>query len=198
MITGIRLIFVSNDVHDFIQPVDIGSNPHRGLFDAWVDLGNGLAFRIDRLNIFVNLLHEVSQGLNTKVNPLDETGIAIIPQFDVSFSIQSGLLFESGDRVIIKAGPTVFPAFEMCHPIGNIHVNPVNSRGRNLTDLVHVDFAPLSGVGTDPHVFVSLGDPEGSAAAEDSGFACDLSLHPVGMIFEKRVLPFNCMGSDAF
>ncbi len=50
---------------------------------------------------------------------------------------------KAGDGVIVEAGPTVFPAIEVGHPVGNVDVDAVDAGGGDLAHALHVDLAPL-------------------------------------------------------
>src|SRR4029077_16003672 len=116
-----------------------------------------------------------------------EVRIREVADFQGVARVQAGLLFESCDRVVVEAGPTVFPAIEVGHPVGNVDVDPVDAGGRDLTNALHVYFAPLCCVGADPDVFIAFLDPEGGAAAEDGSLTSDLALQPIGMILGQGV-----------
>jgi len=84
------------------------------------------------------------------------------------------------------------------HPVGNVDVDAVNSRRRDLPDPFHVRFSPLRRIRSDPHIFISLDDPKRGAAAKDCGLAGALTLQPVGMILRERVGCVVRIRGDAF
>ena len=145
----------------------------------------------------VNLPHEVSDRLDPEIEPPDEARIGIVADFDIGPGIEAGFLFERRHGVVIKARPTVFPTFKMCHPVWYVHVDPINSRSRNLAHALHVSLAPLGSIGADPNVLVAGGNPKGRAPAKDRRLAGKLPLNPIGVVFKERVRPLGCVGSDA-
>ena len=52
-------------------------------------------------------------------------------------------------------------------PERDVHVDPVDTGGCNLPDPLHINLAPCRGVGTDPDILVTLGDPKCGASTED-------------------------------
>ena len=197
MIAITKFVFVRNCVNDCVHLVNIRADANRFRFNAGIDFGNGLDVGIDRLRISINVGDEVGQCADAKVHPFAEVVTREVAQLQVVTRIQSGFVFEGSDCVIVKAGPGVFPTFEVRHPIRDVYIYAINTCASNLANALHVDLAPFGGEGTDPNVFISLLDPECRAAAKKCRFTGDLALQPVGMVFRHGVWRFISIGCDA-
>ena len=86
----------------------------------------------------------------------------------------------------------------MSHPVWNVDVDAINSRGGDLPDSFHVPLSTLRRIGADPYIFISFGDPKRGAAAKNCGLAVDLALQPVGMILCECVGCRVRIRGDAF
>ena len=86
----------------------------------------------------------------------------------------------------------------MRHPVRDVHINSVNTGGRNFTHTLHVLLAPLLCIRSDPHIFIAFPDPKRSSAGKYRGLTCDLALQPIGMIFDNRVRGLVGMCRNAF
>ncbi len=197
MVAFAKFIFVSNRVDHRIETVNVSPHSYGFSFNPGIDFRNRLDLRIDALRGAVNLAQKIGEGLNPERNPLAERRIGKISQLQIVLRIESALLLECRDRIVIEAGPRVFPAVEVSHPVRNVDINSVNSRRRNLPHALHVGLPPLGSVGTDPNILISWPDPERAAPSEDRGLAGDLALQPVGMILGQRVRHLIPMRSDA-
>src|ERR1700691_2420719 len=188
---------MGNGVDDRIQTVNISPDAHGLFLNTGVNFRNRLDGRIHRLRVLVSLLHEIGERLNSEIDPFSETGVRKVSQLQVFLRIKPRLLFERSHRVIVEAGPTVFPAIEVGHPVGNVHVNSVDSRGRNLPYPLHVSFSPGWRVRANPHILVTLRYPESRAASKDRRVSTDLPLEQVGMILGEGMGSFVGVGRDA-
>src|ERR1700738_2167501 len=97
--------------------------------------------------------------------------------------VQTGAAPESIYGIFVETCPRIFPAIQVSHPIGNIHVDSVNPRCGNFAHALHVSFPPFYGVWADPHILITWPDPKGGTGSKYRGLAGDLSLQPIGMIF---------------
>src|SRR5580704_14065107 len=168
-----EFVFVGDGVDDRIETVDIGADAYGFPFDARINFRNGFDLRIDRLRVAVNFSEEVGERLNAELHPFAEVRVGKISELEIALGVESSLLLERRDGVIVEAGPGIFPAIEMRHPVGNVDVDAVDAGGGDLAHALHISFAPLGSVGTDPDILIALSDPEGGAAAEDGGLAGD-------------------------
>ena len=141
---------------------------------------------------------EIGEGLNAKVNPTAKVGIGKVSQLQIFFRIESRLFFKRRHGIVIEAGPSVFPAVEVGHPVGNVDVDTVNSGRRDLPDALHVSSSPFRSIRTNPNILIAGSDPKGRAAAKDRGFTRDFALQPVGMILGYCVGDLVAMSGDAF
>src|ERR1039457_5461027 len=98
--------------------------------------------------------------MNAELYPLAETWVGIVADLYVMTCVQTGLPMKLRDCIVIEAGPAIFPPGEVRHPIRDIDIDAINSRGSDLADAFHIDFAPVRCVRTDPCIFFALGDPE--------------------------------------
>ena len=85
----------------------------------------------------------------------------------------------------------------MGHPVGNVHVDAVDSCRGNLAHSLHVDSPPLGRKRADPDIFVAFFDPECRAPAEERFLSRDFLLQPVGMIFGHRMRRLIGVGGNA-
>src|SRR5437899_8751471 len=121
-------------------------------------------------------MHEVSERLEPELHPLAEIGVREVAQLQILLGIQPRLLPECRYRLVIEAGPSVFPSVKVRHPVRNVDIDPIDSRARDLPHPLHVDLAPLAGIRRHPNVFIALPDPKRRTPAEDSGLPGDLPL----------------------
>src|SRR4051794_7273152 len=171
-----------NRVDHSIDAVNISANPYRFLFNAGINFRDCLDLRVHSLCGLINLMQKVRERLKSKRYPLAESRIRKIPQLHIVFRVQSTLLLERRDRVVVKTGPRLFPTFEMRHPVRNIDIDPINPSLRDLPHTLHVDLAPLACVWADPDILIAFPDPECRAASENCRLPSDLSLQPVRMV----------------
>ena len=78
MLAVTELVFMRNDVDHVVHLVDIRPNPRRFFFDSRIDLRNQHDVRIDRTGVIANFPHEVSHGLDSKINPFTEIDVVEI------------------------------------------------------------------------------------------------------------------------
>jgi len=102
-----------------------------------------------------------------------------------------------GNGIVIKAGPGVFPPVEVCHPVRNIDVDPINAGRGDLPHPFHISFPPCWRVRADPHVFITLRDPEGGASSKNRGLSGDRPLQPIRIFFGQRVGSLIRIGGNA-
>src|ERR1700674_2392932 len=96
--------------------------------------------------------------------------------------VRTGAAPESTYGIFVETCPSIFPAIEVGHPIGNIHIDSVNPRCGNFAHALHVICAPFYCVWADPHIFITWPDPKGGAGSKHRRLATDLSLQPIRMI----------------
>ena len=176
MIAAAEFVFVCNRVDDRIQAVNIGSHADRLRLNPRIDFRYGLDLRVDRLCVPGNLLHEICNRLDAKIDPAAEIRIGKIAELQIFLGVEPRLLPECRHGVVVKAGPCLLPAVEMRHPVRNVDVDAINARRGDLPDPLHVRLAPRRGVGSDPHILISFGNPKRGAATKDCGLAVDLAL----------------------
>ncbi len=176
MVAFAEFVLMGNSVYDSVQTVNIGSYPHRFLFNARINLRNRFDLWIHALCVAVNFLHEVGEGLNSEVNPLSKIAIGKVSQLQVFLGIQTRLFFESCHRIVVEARPSVFPALEMRHPVRDVDVNSIDPSSGNLPHPLHVDLAPILRIRADPYILIAFSYPEGGAASKDRRLSCDLAL----------------------
>ena len=141
--------------------------------------------------------HELGDRCDAEVDPSAEMRIREVAELQVPAGIEAGPLAEGLDGVVVEAGPGVLPAVEVGHPVGNVHVDAVDARGRDLANSFHVLLTPGLGVGRDPDILVALPYPEGRAARERGGLARELPLKPVGMVLGEGVRALVAVLRDA-
>src|SRR5262249_23580554 len=77
-------------------------------------------------------------------------------------------------------------------------VDSIDTGGGNLTDTLYIDLAPFRSIGANPDIFISLLDPKGGTSAEDGRLTLYVSLYPIRMVFEKRMLLLVCISCNTF
>ena len=169
MIATTKFVFVCNRVSDRVETVYIGANASSFFFNTRINFRNSLDLGIPRLCRAVDFLNEIGDGLDAEINPFSKVGIGKITKLQVPAGIEATTFSERGNRVIVEAGPTIFPPLKMRHPVRNVHVDAIDSSGGDLPDSAHVNLAPFRRVGTNPDILVAFGDPECGARTEDSG-----------------------------
>src|ERR1700748_2038122 len=112
--------------------------------------------------------------------------------------VYAGFTMKSGYRVLVETRPCVLPTFKVRHPVRDIDIDSIDTGRRDLANEAHVARAPCGCEWRNPDIFIALPDPEGCPAPEHSRRSVDLSLHPVGMILEKRVRRLDSIRRDAF
>src|SRR5271156_3246942 len=147
-----EFVFMGDGIYLGIELVDIRTNPRRLRFDTRIDLGDERYRRVDSDGVAADLGKKVSDGLNAELDPLAETQVVIIPDLYVLARIEAGLRLEGSNRVVIKAGPAIFPSGKVGHPVGDVDVNAINAGAGNLADALHVYLAPIGCIGADPHI----------------------------------------------
>src|SRR5438132_5829439 len=192
-----EFILVRDGVYDRVQTVNIDTDPDCLLLDAGINFRNRLNLRVYRFRILIELTYEIDEGLNSKIDPLAEVRVGKISELKVVLRIESRLLLESRDCIVIETRPGIFPAFEMRHPVRNVNVNAVDAGPRDLPDTFHVDLAPFPRIRSHPNIFVSFLDPKCGSAAKNRRLTCDLALQQVGMIFRHRACSFVPMTRHA-
>ncbi len=145
-----------------------------------------------------DLPHELRHSLDSKIDPLPEVRVLKIAKLQILLRIQASLILERCDRCVIKTCPGVFPSVEVRHPVGNVHIDAVDARARDLSYSLHVCLPPVLRVRTDPHVFIARTDPERCSGSENRRLACDLPLQPVRMILHHGMRGFVRIRRDAF
>ena len=197
MIAAAEFILVRNRIVHGVQAIYIRAHAHRFFLDARVNLRNRFDLRIHSLCRLVDLPHEVGQRLDPKIDPATKIWVREIAQLQFAPRVQPGLLTEGRHGRIIEARPTVLPSIEVRHPVRDIDVDAVNARCGDLPHSLHINLAPLRRVGTDPHILVTLNDPEGITTAKDRGLARDLALQPLRMVLDHRMRRLCGVGRDA-
>ena len=180
-----EFVFVGNGVDDRVKLIDVGSDARSGLFNAWVDFGDDGNARVNRDGVAANFSEKIIDGADAEVDPLAEARVLRIAELDVFARVEARLLAEGGDGGVVEAGPRVFPAGEVRHPVRNVDVDAVDTSGCDLAHALHVKLAPCGRVGGYPHILFAFGDPESGVGAENSGLSRDLALQPARMIFRE-------------
>ena len=201
MVAIAEFIFMRNRIDHAVQAVNIRSNPNRLALNARINFRNCLDRRIHALCVLVNFLHEISEGLNSELHPLAEISVRKISQLQIFLGIETSLFLESCHGVVVEACPRTFPAIEVRHPIGDVHIDSINFRARYLPHAFHVNLAPGRSIRTDPHIFIAFADPESAAASKDRRFSRNLPLQPIRMLLGQRVRSLfrvcrNALGSS--
>src|SRR6202167_2142536 len=178
---------MSNDVHNSIHAVNIRSNPNRFLLNPRIDFRNRLDRRIHALRVPVNLRHEISERLNSEIDPLPKIRVRKISQLQIFLRIKPSLFLESSHGVIVKASPGVFPSIEVRHPVRDVHINPINPRTCNLPDVFHINLPPIRRIRTNPDILIPLANPESRPASKQRRLPLDVPLHPVRVFLEQRM-----------
>ena len=183
MVAGTEFILVRDGVHHAIHLIDIRADAHGFLFNPRIDLRNQHNGRTDGTCRVTNFAHEVRERVDSKIDPSAKFRVGKIAKFEIVMGIQARAFFEGCHSVVIEARPSVFPAVEMRHPVGDVHVNPVDSCRGDLTDSLHIKFPPLRRQRTDPNIFITRSDPESRARTENGRLTLDIALQPAGMVF---------------
>src|SRR5258708_29846573 len=197
MVAAAEFIFMGNGVDDRIQAVNIRSHTDRFFFKARINFWDRLDGRVDRLGVDVNLVHEIGEGLNPEGDPFAKIGIGEIPNLHIFSCIEARFFSECRDGIVIKTRPRIFPAVEVRHPVGNVHVDAINSGSCDLPYTLHINLAPRRSVGTDPYIFLPFGNPEGGASAKNGGSTTDFSLEAIWVLFGYRLRSFFATGREA-
>src|SRR5262249_3847118 len=133
-----EFVFVGDSVHYAVHLVDVRADHHCFALDAGVNFRDDHDVRIDAASLFANLSHEVSHGFDTEVDPLAEIRVVGVAKLQVFLGVETGLFAECGDGRVVKAGPRLLPAFEVRHPVRDVHVDTVDSCSGDLPHAFHV------------------------------------------------------------
>src|SRR4029077_838297 len=106
---------------------------HRRSLDPRIDLGDRHDLRVDVLGVPIDLANELGDGLDAEIDPPAEMRVREIAHVQIAAGIEAGLPAESLHGVVVEARPRVFPALEVGHPVRDVHVDAIDTRGGDLT-----------------------------------------------------------------
>jgi hypothetical protein len=138
-------VLMRDGVAHAVETVHVRTHADRFLLDARIDFGDDLHFGFTALTLASISFHQVRDGVDAKVHPSAEVGIAEVTDAQIRLGVESGFGVEGGDGVIV----------EIHVDLGRSCANPARR--------------------ADPDVLVALGDPERHTASKDGWLAGNLA-----------------------